>query len=274
LVELARLIDAHGAEQAATAFCEEEGCRRRGPTAGWAGLVDVPPDGTLLELGSGFGDDALTLGEDGARVASLAPDPHTAGVLVQRLGDRANHGVAILRDLARIPLADGSVDAIATEETGLAGFDVEPHRFDDLLKEWRRLLRPGGQLVITLRNRRSPLAALRGGGDPGPEPLNRHVKRLAARDAAAAPAVSTALRSLDGNGFERVQLYAPLPDGNETKLVLPIDDAGVARYCFDHLLRQNSAISRLAIKAADITAGLGLRAFVPELFVVARRGQA
>jgi SAM-dependent methyltransferase len=64
-------------------------------------------------------------------------------------------------DLRRLPFSDGSLDAVASFST-LDHFQT----LDELaasLRELRRVLAPGGHLILTLDNLRNPLVALRNG---------------------------------------------------------------------------------------------------------------
>ena len=100
------------------------------------------PGAVLVDLGCGGGLMAPHARELGYRHVGV--DLGTAGLLVAR-----EHGVLPVRaDAARVPLADGSADAVSAGEILEHVTDL-----DAVVGEACRLLRPGGRLVIdTLAN--------------------------------------------------------------------------------------------------------------------------
>ncbi len=97
------------------------------------------PDPVIVDVGCGTGATASALGQVG-RVVGVDFSPLALEACTKRG----------LRELLRaraeaIPLASGSVDAIVAT-------DILEHLDDDLaaLKEFRRILKPGGQVVMTV----------------------------------------------------------------------------------------------------------------------------
>ncbi|MFC4607230.1 GNAT family N-acetyltransferase [Streptomyces maoxianensis] len=106
----------------------------------------LPTRPRVLDLGCGPGRSALLLaGEAGARVTAvdlhqpfLDELRHTAEA--RGLGDTIR---TVRADMAELPFPDGSFDLVWAESSAYSiGFDTA-------LRQWRRLLAPGGSLVLT-----------------------------------------------------------------------------------------------------------------------------
>ncbi|ADG79516.1 Methyltransferase type 11 OS=Tsukamurella paurometabola (strain ATCC 8368 / DSM / CCUG 35730/ CIP 100753 / JCM 10117 / KCTC 9821 / NBRC 16120 / NCIMB 702349/ NCTC 13040) OX=521096 GN=Tpau_2918 PE=4 SV=1 [Tsukamurella paurometabola] len=99
---------------------------------------------TVFEAGSGEGYGAALLAEEGATVTALDYD-ESAVAHVRSTYPKVTmlHG-----NLAELPLDDASVDAVVN-------FQVIEHLWDQpqFLREVARVLRPGGELVISTPNR-------------------------------------------------------------------------------------------------------------------------
>jgi SAM-dependent methyltransferase len=78
---------------------------------------------------------------------------------VRRARDDRPQLRAAVADARRLPLADGSVDVVVSNST-LDHFESETE-IACCLRELRRILRPGGELLLTLDNTMNPLVALR-----------------------------------------------------------------------------------------------------------------
>jgi ubiquinone/menaquinone biosynthesis C-methylase UbiE len=120
--------------------------RRRDPTGSDAALVtdlaaDLPPDATVLDVGCG----------DGARTLANLP-AGSVGLDVSRRGLELARGTVpdallVQADMTAIPLAAGSVDAVTAYH---AVFHVPRAAQPDVYREFARVLRPGGALLMTL----------------------------------------------------------------------------------------------------------------------------
>ncbi|MBH5338051.1 class I SAM-dependent methyltransferase [Streptomyces pactum] len=106
----------------------------------------LPPRPRALEAGCGPGRAALLLaGEAGARVTAV--DVHqpfldllTAAASARGLADRIT---VVNRSMDRLPFPDRGFDLVWAESSAyIIGFDTA-------LRVWRRLLAPGGALVVT-----------------------------------------------------------------------------------------------------------------------------
>ncbi|MFC3998097.1 class I SAM-dependent methyltransferase [Nocardiopsis sediminis] len=106
----------------------------------------LPPQPRVLDVGCGPGRSALVLAEEaGAEVTAL--DLH--GPFLREL-DRAavtrglDHRIRTVRgSMADLPFADGGFDLVWAEGSA---YNIG---FDAALASWRRLLAPGGALVVT-----------------------------------------------------------------------------------------------------------------------------
>jgi len=128
-------------EELSTIYAE-----RRDPDGSDADLIDdllatLPPEPVVLDVGCGDGARTLanlpagSLGLDFARQGlSLATDTVPDSRLLQA-------------DMTAIPLAEESVDAVTAY---YAVFHVPRDRHPDVYREFERVLRPGGTLLMTL----------------------------------------------------------------------------------------------------------------------------
>ena len=265
LEELWRVMRDNPADEAADRLCRSRGCDRSPYSADWKFFFSVPPNGTTLELGAGFGDDSIDLAGTSGRTIPVVPSVLNARVLCKRLREAAGGEwpVVVATDLTRLPLEDGSVHAVALEDAAAPGFGLTDDRLPEVASEWKRVLAPGGVVFLGLANRLHRLpgldrlrAALR--SRPHAEPLNRQVKRWAAPDGRGKLGYAGTVRTMVALGFHPPVVYAPLPDENDAQVVIPVNDAQVVRYFLDNLVRKNSREIRAALRAAHTLVNLGL----------------
>jgi SAM-dependent methyltransferase len=105
-------------------------------------LADLPPQPTVLDVGCG----------DGKRTLARLGDARAVGLDFSRRGldlARGNvPGAALVQgDMVDIPIADGSVDGITAYH---AVFHVDRDRHTDVYREFARVLRPGGRVLMTV----------------------------------------------------------------------------------------------------------------------------
>lgn len=111
--------------------------------------AELPPSGAVLDIGSAWGFNVMALSQLGydAVGMDLVPDQFAAGEIIAREnGVRFN---VLGANAASLPFADASFDAITMVET------FEHIYIDDrpaALAECRRVLRPGGTLVMSTPN--------------------------------------------------------------------------------------------------------------------------
>ena len=106
-------------------------------------------------------DEALGTPHPAAAIAARAWRPVAVDVgLTIAAGAARNGGAGIaVADVRRLPYPDGAIDAVFSNST-LDHF-ADAGEIGKALAEIRRVLRPGGRLLLTLDNPRHPLVALR-----------------------------------------------------------------------------------------------------------------
>jgi SAM-dependent methyltransferase len=112
----------------------------------WAGGLALSPDASVLEVASGSGGPAIFLAEQtGCRVLGLdvnALGVETARERARALGGRVAFEVADADE--PLPLPDAAFDAVLCVDSA----NHFPHRLR-VLREWHRVLRPGGCALFT-----------------------------------------------------------------------------------------------------------------------------
>ena len=260
-------------EQAAVGVCGEHDCTRNPAGTNWRSFFSPRPGGTTLELGAGVGDDSLDLARGSDALLSFVPSLTNARILRGR--PELDQVIAVVGDLTRLPLPDGSVDTIVMEDT-VAGFELGGHNLSGTAAEWKRVLAPGGTVFLGLTNRLHRLpglglvrSAVRGKW-PAPS-LNRMVKGASGLTGQGRLGLRGTIRAMTGQGFLPPAPFAPLPDPDDAQIVLPIDDAQVVRYFLNNLIRKNSAPIRWGIAVANVLVNFGLfRHGVPYYYLIFR----
>lgn len=112
--------------------------------AAYAALAPFTVGAVLLEAGCGEGYGADLLARSARRVVAVDYDP----AAVTHAAARYPSLTVVRGDLQRLPLADGSVEVVAT-------LQVLEHLHDQagFLRECARVLRPAGTLLLTTPNR-------------------------------------------------------------------------------------------------------------------------
>jgi len=114
-------------------------------------LLELDKGGEVLDAPCGRGRHANRLAARGCHVVGLDNDP----ICLQRARDDANAaGVEIdyvEADLRDLPFGDGRFDALFNWRTSFGFFDDEGNRKQ--LREFARVLRPGGRLAMDLHSR-------------------------------------------------------------------------------------------------------------------------
>ena len=193
--------------------------------------LGIRPGARVLDLAAGTGKLTRALVPTGAQVVAVEPVDSMRAKIVQSLPT-----VEVLSGTAEaIPLADGSVDAVAV------GQAFHWFRGDRALAEIRRVLRPGGRLglIWNARDEREPVA--------------RELTEVLEPYRADAPAYrSGAWRA----AFERTTLFTPLEHA-EFRLDHELDVEG--------LVARATSVSFIAALPADERAKVAerVRALVP-----------
>jgi SAM-dependent methyltransferase len=145
-------------------------------------ILDGLPVGTALDAACGTGRHTAHLHELGHDVIGVDSSPDMLAKARERLPDVAFHEA----DLHRLPLADDAVDTVVCALALTHVPDLAP-----VLAEFARVLRPGGDLVISdahlLASYLRPTLAHRPGPDGRPSLLTEHHRPLSAYLTAALP---------------------------------------------------------------------------------------
>jgi ubiquinone/menaquinone biosynthesis C-methylase UbiE len=129
-------------------FLTEE--RTREEALGAAALAEAEPDAEVLDCPVGFGRHALVLAEAGYRVTGLERSETQLAEAERRRGD-AEWPKLVRGDYRELPFEDASFDAVLNLFTSL-GY-LERDEDVGVLREFRRVLRPGGALVVETMHR-------------------------------------------------------------------------------------------------------------------------
>jgi SAM-dependent methyltransferase len=187
--------------------------------------------GTVLEIGIGTGSVALPLVESGHPVVGVDLSSKMLELAYERLGSRVAIG-----DVMALPIATGSVmNVVAVWVFQLVG------SVDDTLREARRVLRPGGRLVvIPARARHDPddidavavdfQAEIRGARQDDPQVLIargdaaglRFVERLETDTQQFDESPSQIIRQIETRGYG---ILLDLGDDDWKRVVVPALDA-------------------------------------------------
>jgi SAM-dependent methyltransferase len=137
----------------------------------WVDLLNVSPEGRVLEIGPGLGQGTVLLAERFSEVFVLEVVPSQADFVAQRMRQSGigNVEVACGGDACRLPYKNESFDAIAInlvfEWCGVRDKRDTPASLQArLLREVFRVLKPGGKMFLSTKNRFS-LGYLLGGRD-------------------------------------------------------------------------------------------------------------
>jgi hypothetical protein len=177
-------------------------------------------------------------------------------VLARRLAGQGTPRIriAVARDAARLPLADGAVAGVVLEHAAMVSMGATRRRWPAVARELRRVLAPGGTVLITAAGFRLP------GLGAGTESLNRALKRRPAERRARIPGLSDIVGGMAACGFAPPEIYAPLPAGRNTACVVPLGDAGAVGTLLEHLVDAASPLKRAAALVVRGLAGTGLLA--------------
>ncbi len=124
--------------------------RTRAEARGALDLAGVEPGAEILDCPTGFGRHAIVLAEEGYRVTGLDRSPALLAEAESRRGD-AEWPRLVRGDYRELPFEDASFDAVFNLFSSL-GY-LERDKDVGVLREFRRVLRPGGALVMETAHR-------------------------------------------------------------------------------------------------------------------------
>lgn len=124
--------------------------RTRAEALGAASLAAVEPGAEILDCPTGFGRHAIVLARAGYRVTGLDRSATLLAEAESRRGD-AEWPQLVRGDYRELPFADASFDAVFNLFSSL-GY-LERHEDVGVLREFLRVLRPGGALVMETAHR-------------------------------------------------------------------------------------------------------------------------
>jgi SAM-dependent methyltransferase len=269
-------------DAAAETLSKQCRCARRQASPDWKFFAPLPADGRVLEIGAGLGDDTLSLSGRATSTFAIVPNLRNAMILQARFEatQSAPIDLAVVPDLASLPLESGSIDAVVVADLNASGFPVSARSFAATAAECKRILAPGGSAFLGLSNPYARLLGIRLVGSAlrarhPAEPLNRAIRKAAGGSARGRLRLRPVIRCMQRAGFEPPTVYAPLPDQDRVQLVVPIMDTNVVRYCFNNLVRRNSPAVRAAIALANLAARLhAVRHLVPFYYLTFRTAPA
>ena len=150
-VRQTRAVSGTGLSAEETFWRLHDGLPRQAPgsDASTRALLDLAgppaPDGRAMDIGCGPGRSALVLATAGLTVVGVDTHrPFLAQMVRSAQAARpAGHLAGVCCSMAALPFPDASFDLLWAEGSAYV------LGFDEALRRWRRLLRPGGLLVLT-----------------------------------------------------------------------------------------------------------------------------
>ena len=221
--------------------------------ADWHIVLPLGSESTVLDIGSGWGNIAISLSRYCRHVYCCDVSMRNLRLLISRMRDRGLDNISAFQyepnDFLRLPFTDSSIDVAllngVLEWMGAVEIDASPGRVqEEALKEIRRVLKPGGALYIGIENRYS-VSTLCGQRIHGELPfvglLPRVFSNLITKLVRGTPH-RTYIYSFGGYrkllrcaGFEQINFYLPYPSYHYPNYLIPLDPPWVKRYWVDQL---------------------------------------
>ncbi len=258
-------------------FGKSNRCSKNYKLTDWKFFINISGQAQILELGGGYGEDTIALARQAENVVSIVPTSTNAFILEQNLLHQKirNVKIAVCETIKNLPLENNSISAIAIESDAFPGFKYKSGDLKSIASELKRIIKPSGTVFIGLTN---PLEKIFGlpqlrfiiKSAISETSMNRFVKSVATSTVEnySKPGFSTVIKTMTKSGFSRPKIFIPLPDENNTEIVIPLEDPELIRYCFRHLLRRNSFYIRLMTVFVDILLKFNVfHYFVPYYFL-------
>lgn len=253
-------------------------------------LLPLRADSEILEIGPGMGQFTALMAQRVRRVDALEVVPEQAEfvALRSRQDGAGNIRVAIGGDDCRLPYRDASFDGIVLNlvfEWCGSRLDSEPHEVAQarLLQEMVRVLKPGGFLYLTTKNRYA-LRILLGGADEHMHEMSfgsALPRRLGAwllkrrghpRSSGWLYSHDALLAKLRGAGLGQVKSYWTVPEMRFPTHYVPTDAESVRRARSEPGFRQ--AEGRKASLVMRLVPAAWVRHFMPGLAFLAIKDPA
>ena len=221
--------------------------------ADWHVILPLDSESTVLDIGSGWGNIALSLSKFCKRVYCCDVNMTNLRLLNVRMRDNGIKNVISFQyepnSFLRLPFPDSSIDVAVLngvlEWMGAVDIDASPGRVQlKALKEIRRILKPGSALYIGIENRYST-ATLRGKRIHGELPFVGLFPRLLSNfltKLVRGKQHRTYIYSLGGYrrllrraGFEEVDFYLPYPSYHHPNYLIPLKPSWVKQFWLDQL---------------------------------------
>jgi ubiquinone/menaquinone biosynthesis C-methylase UbiE len=232
--------------------------------ADWQILLPLGPEATVLDIGSGWGNIAISLSRWCKRVYCCDVNMLNLRLLKTRLRDRGVDNITAFQyepnDFMRLPIQNASIDVAVLngvlEWMGVADIDASPDQIQaKALEEIRRVLKPNGVLYIGIENRYS-LSTLRGQRIHGELPfvgllprwMSEKLTRLLSGESHRTYIYSIwgYRKLLRCAGFKRIDFYWPHPSYHYPNYLIPLQPGWLKRYWFDRLSGSRSKKYKLA----------------------------
>ncbi|WP_222598351.1 class I SAM-dependent methyltransferase [Lentzea tibetensis] len=120
-------------------------------------LGDVIGPGRVLDCACGIGTQAIGLALRGHEVVGTDLSPVAAARASQEASQRGVRVLTAAADMRALPFRDGEFDVVLAADNALPHL-LTPEDVLAALREMRRVLRPGGRLVLTVRDYDAVLA--------------------------------------------------------------------------------------------------------------------
>ncbi len=265
--ELLEISKSESVDDAVRTVQKQRGFAQTRNCAEWKYMFPVAAGENILELGAGVGDDTLLLATECPEVAAVVPSVRNGELLLRRFQQHGISNVQVVAadDLTRQPWDASSFGGIAFEDVAAGAFALSRDNIGAFAEECSRLLKPGGTVCLGLRSMlqaAEPLQSLKSRVQVSshPESLNRAVKH----DGRPRPkplAFRHVARAMRSAGFAAPQLFAPLPDESQTKVVLPLTPHEPLNYYFDRLMRSDTVVIRILTRLMKLLVRIGMIRF-------------